>query len=173
MKRIITVSACLLLCMICLGQEGKGRTWRRMAGIDLCAAASEQELEFVISQQFFQHWSIDTQCSTHLTQAKRRYSSEEEEHYRTLNYISYGDEENVINSMNSRITISYWMEEAYYGFFLRAGCKCGIAQRPACIIGSGYTIKLWKELRCSLTFDTTVDKQRKSELGFTISYVMK
>ena len=173
MKRIFAAAACLTLCMTCIGNGKEGNTWHRMAGIDLGAAISGGAMKIVISQQFAKHWSIDAGHTVRLNMAKHRLSSEEKEHYKTLNYAldeAAGADEDI---MTGDITISYWIMESFRGLSVQAGYTWGIRNNPELILGLCYTIGIWKGVKCSMTYYTALGCQMNRNLGFTITYVMK
>lgn len=173
MKRIIAAAACLTLSMTCMGNGKEDNTWHRMAGIDLGAAISEGAMKTVISQQFAKHWSIDARHSVRVNMAKHRLSPEEKEHYETLDHAH--DEAACAEKdiMTGDITISYWIKESFRGLSVQAGCRWGIRMNPESILGFGYTIGIWKGFRCTMTYCTALGGQMNSNLGFTITYVMK
>lgn len=173
MKRLIAAVACLTLCIACLGNGKERNTWHRMAGIDLGAAIGEGAMKIVISQQFAKHWSIDSRHSVRMNMSRHRLSSEEKEHYEILDYAFEDAGCTDEDIMTGDITISYWINESFRGLSLQAGCSWGIRKNTESILGLGYTIGIWKGLRCSMTYYATLGCQMNRNFGFTITYVMK
>ena len=144
-----------------------------MIGIDLGEAISQGALKVTISQQFADHWSIDSGQSLHLKMTRLKLDPEEEEHYDALNYARNEGCDPNEDLMAGDIMLSYWTKEGYRGLFLQAGCRYGISKGPGGQLGFGYMIEIWRGIRCSLTYVTTLNSQPKSNIGFTISYVME
>lgn len=173
MRTLIVVAACLIMCMTCRA-EGKDKTiWPRSAGIDVGSAVQEGTVKLMVSQQFSRHWSVDACHAIRLGMVCKRADRIEEEHYGTLGYVLAIADDSSYEMMTGDLTVSYWLNECFRGMFIQAGCRSGIKMRWEGIMGLGYSIKVWKGLRCSLTYDTSIGKERKSHLGLTISYVMK
>lgn len=173
MRTLIAVAACLFLWMTCRGEGKEKIIWPRSAGIDIFSAANEGALKLSISQQFSNHWSIDASHTIRFRMTKREAASEVKEHYSMLGYTHVENSDSEHEMMTGDLTLSYWLKEGYGGLFIRTGCRTGVEMRMEGILGVGYTIKVWKGLRCSLSYDTTIGNNRKEQLGLTISYVMK
>ena len=173
MRSLIAVAACLLVCLTCGGEEKEKTIWPRSAGMDVCSAAYEGALKFMVSQQFSHHWTIDANYTARLRELRRGFDSEEIEHYSELGYPLNEEDYSEYEMMTGDITVSYWVSEGYRGLFIQTGCRTGVEMRVEGIAGLGYAIKIWKGLRCSLSYDTTIGSKRRSHLGVTISYVMK
>ena len=173
MRTLSVVAACLIMCMTCRGEGKENTIWPRSAGIDIGSTVHEGAVKLMISQQFYHHWSVDACHTVRLRMVRKRADHIEEEHYGTLGYAPVKADDSSYEMMTCDLTVSYWLNECFRGMFIQAGCRSGIEMRCEGIMGLGYSIKVWKGLRCSLTYDTSIGKERKSHLGLTISYVMK
>lgn len=169
----MAIAICLTLCLKCAGTGRNEAEYIRMGGIDIGSAMREGSLDLGISRLIAPHWSLEASHLIRLQMTRRSRPEEVQEHYETLSYAENAVTSHSKELLTSDITVSYWIKEGYKGAFVQAGCRSGIRQRPAGIIGAGYCIRIWKGFACTLTYDATLQRQSEDKLGLTISYMMR
>ena len=91
-----------------------------------------------------------------------------------MDHISEFSDDIMTSSLpyGNSVSIQYWPDSVYEGAWLEAGCWCSDKFQTDCIIGAGYMIPVWKDLKAVLSYQTgllsSLKEGKPSGAGLTI-----
>lgn len=81
-------------------------------------------------------------------------NASDKEHMEHLAEFDGSPDDSQINDGAVSISLEYWPEGTYEGFYMGAGCRYVIGLSPECTIGIGYSMPVWKGLTSLLSYGT-------------------
>ena len=80
------------------------------------------------------------------------------------------------DTISGGLKIKYWVNETFNGGYIMAGCRFGDRRGLDGTIGMGYSIRIWKGLRWSVSYEFDLRRSYLTQspkgngLGLTLSY---
>jgi len=146
MKKIMMTSiAVFLLGSGCLAQD------KASVGMDIMPLINTGSINISGGYGFSRKWSASFSAGIALETAGRTRNKEYEEHLAELDILPH-DRQRHDGSFS--ISLEYWPDGTYEGFFMGAGCRYAVGSPPECIIDIGYSMPVWKGLSSMLSYGT-------------------
>ena len=177
MKTLLLAAAlCLIGSMDCCGRHKKGDGASTEIGLDLGAVIGRGEIRFNIGRQFSGHWSLEGTHTLRPGMLRKDRNPDEDAHYSEVEDTGSGTRTEPYCLMEGGIKVKYWMTETYKGGYIMTGCRLGDGRGIDGTVGLGYSIRIWKGWRCTLSCEIDIRRSHIQQkpagdgLGFTISY---
>lgn len=177
MRVILAALISLTTCLTCSAQDRRHRVHTTETGIDIGAAIGKGAFRISAGHQFADHWSLDASHTIFVRKLVKGLSEEERSHYEEL-----GENENIHETSDESlhsadVRVRYWIRKAYDGAFIMTGCALRGRKGLDAEIGTGYSIKIWKGIRMSISYDIRLrdsirmKKLQGNGIALTLSYI--
>jgi hypothetical protein len=176
MRKLLTVSFCMLLCLICAGIPKDAVIPKTEVGLDLGAAIGKHAFTFFIGRQISRQWSLEGSHTLIAGMLTKKADEEELAHYQEFKTEDEQSATNVEDLFSGNIRLKYWLTDIHKGGYFMAGCRIGQRKGMDGTIGAGYSIHIWKGWRCAVSYEIDIrescihQRPRGNGLGFTLSY---
>ena len=146
MKRISAIIFTIAIGGGCLAQQ------KSCLGIDAGRIVREGGISISAGYGFSRRWSASWKMELDARVFESEYDSEYREHLGEFN--GPGNQEQP--TRGNSITLQYWIDSIYEGAWIEAGCRCTDRMQADCVIGAGYVIPVWKGLKATLSYQTSL-----------------
>ena len=98
---------------------------------------------------FSRRWAASFSAGISVPGAGRKPDKEYEEHLAEFEEFPYGRQK---PESSFSLTVVYWPQGTYEGFFIGTGCRYTVGSYPAYLIDIGYRMPVWKGLALVLSY---------------------
>ena len=162
MKRISAVILALTLGMTCLARH------KVAVGTDIGNIMKKGMADIYVGYEINERWTVTWKTGIDIKRSRPEYDIEYSEHQAEFST----PDENPQIPYDSTICLQYWMDNAYDGFFLGAGCRSTAHVKADCTLSLGYAVPIWSGLRMTLAYETDMlasfKEGKAAGTGFTI-----
>ena len=145
-------------------------------GIDLSEAIGKGAFRITIGKRVSEHWSLEGSHELMIGMLLNKKDDDEKIHYGEVNKVLSYEYTMHDDLITGGISIKYWTAETHKGAFMQAGCKLGTLTGLDCTAGLGYSIGIWRGIRCTISYEINIRDsiiRRKTTgkgISLTLSY---
>ena len=175
-RLLLAISMFMMGGIICIGRQRNGDNHTTEVGVDIVAATCRSSLRITAGRQLLGHWSLEGVHTLMFGPLSDGMSEEEEEHYGILGPEKPESVRKAEDMVAGEVRLRYWMHKTYEGGYFMAGCRMGHRTGIDGTIGCGYSIRIWRGWRCTISYEVDVRRSYSHQspqgngLGFILSY---